>query len=157
MLGVVCRAGRRGRGEETVGLLPQPSGALPTLSPAKSEMTASHRAAAATRFKTLLYVPMHKPCTPVACRPLPVIHRTVRVFAADLRALTALAFRLLLCCLCCLFLFGRYGNKANSAVARAAINGVMIRVGFRFLTLRVPLIFGSMLLYIVATKWLAPK
>ncbi len=140
-----------------MGLLPQPSGALPTLSPAKSEMTASHRAAAATRFKTLLYVPMHKPCTPVACRPLPVIHRTVPLIAAELRALTALAFRLLVFCLCCLFFFCRYGNKANSAVARAAINGVMIRVGFRFLTLRVPLIFGSMLLYIVATKWLAPK
>ncbi len=42
-------------------------------------------------------------------------------------------------------------------MARAAINGVMIRVGFRFITLRVPLLLGTVLLYLVATKWLAPK
>ncbi len=51
-----------------------------------------------------------------------------------------------------------YGNRvASNAVVRAAIRGVMIRVGVRFLTLRVPLMFGTCLLYVVATKWLAPK
>jgi hypothetical protein len=47
-----------------------------------------------------------------------------------------------------------YGSKGDSAVARAAINGLMTRIAVRFLGLRLPLTFGAVLLYFCATIWL---
>ena len=47
-----------------------------------------------------------------------------------------------------------YGNKADSEIARQAINDVMLRITVKFLSLRLPLIVGAVLLYMVATQWL---
>jgi hypothetical protein len=48
-----------------------------------------------------------------------------------------------------------YGNKAHNPVAKRAIEAVMWKLGVEFVSVRVPLLFGAVLLYFVATRWMA--